>query len=265
MSTTAAGAVTAADGDTGAMAAAGAAPRSSTFDFRTAVLTAALTLVTFAIAVATPPLSGPFCVAGCVTYPYTDFASRVPRDFLWMWPALLVTPAFAVLAGSVLEGAPAERRRHGRLGFGFALVATGLLTAVYLVQPLDRAGDAGLIEVDQHVSAEDDILAGQRLPPARADQIGLREGNHGAERPLQPPALRPRWLEVSIPFRLVDAPPLDTLICTFSPLAASSPGFGLWAILLCWWILVPWAMVKHWRRWRRRGEGKEGAAEGQDE
>ena len=133
MSTTAAGAVTAADG-TGAMAAAGAAPRSSTFDFRTAVLTAALTLVAFAIAVATPPLSGPFCVAGCVTYPYTDFASRVPRDFLWMWPALLVTPAFAVLAGSVLERAPAERRRHGRLGFGFALVATGLLTAVYLVQ-----------------------------------------------------------------------------------------------------------------------------------
>ncbi|HEX5719040.1 MAG TPA: accessory Sec system translocase SecA2, partial [Thermoanaerobaculia bacterium] len=31
---------------------------------------------------------------------------------------------------------------------------------------------------------------------------------------------------------------------------ANRPGFGLWAILLCWWILVPWAMVKHWQRWR---------------
>ena len=29
---------------------------------------------------------------------------------------------------------------------------------------------------------------------------------------------------------------------------ANRPGFGLWAILLCWWILVPWALVLRWRR-----------------
>ena len=29
---------------------------------------------------------------------------------------------------------------------------------------------------------------------------------------------------------------------------ANRPGFGLWAILLCWWILVPWAIVLRWRR-----------------
>ncbi|MEA2561373.1 MAG: preprotein translocase subunit SecA [Acidobacteriota bacterium] len=31
---------------------------------------------------------------------------------------------------------------------------------------------------------------------------------------------------------------------------ANRPGFGLWAILLCWWILVPWALVLRWQRWR---------------
>ena len=31
---------------------------------------------------------------------------------------------------------------------------------------------------------------------------------------------------------------------------ANRPGFGLWAVLLCWWILVPWAMVLRWRRRR---------------
>ncbi len=31
---------------------------------------------------------------------------------------------------------------------------------------------------------------------------------------------------------------------------ANRPGFGLWAILLCWWILVPWALVLRWQRRR---------------
>jgi preprotein translocase subunit SecA len=29
---------------------------------------------------------------------------------------------------------------------------------------------------------------------------------------------------------------------------ANRPGFGLWAMLLCWWILVPWALVIRWQR-----------------
>lgn len=39
---------------------------------------------------------------------------------------------------------------------------------------------------------------------------------------------------------------------------ANRPGFGLWAILLCWWILVPWAVVKHWRRRKERPGPEEG-------
>ncbi|HKI00356.1 MAG TPA: accessory Sec system translocase SecA2 [Thermoanaerobaculia bacterium] len=35
---------------------------------------------------------------------------------------------------------------------------------------------------------------------------------------------------------------------------ANRPAFGIWAVLLCWWIVVPWAAVLHWRRWRKRNE-----------
>jgi preprotein translocase subunit SecA len=35
---------------------------------------------------------------------------------------------------------------------------------------------------------------------------------------------------------------------------ANRPAFGLWAVLVCWWILLPWALVLHWRRWRQRRE-----------
>ena len=33
---------------------------------------------------------------------------------------------------------------------------------------------------------------------------------------------------------------------------ANRPAFGLWAVLVCWWILIPWALVLHWRRWRQK-------------
>src|SRR5687768_18094074 len=62
------------------------------FEFWAAALTAAVTLLTFILAATTLPRSGPFCVDGCVGYPYTSIAAYIPRDFLWMYPALLVAP-----------------------------------------------------------------------------------------------------------------------------------------------------------------------------
>jgi preprotein translocase subunit SecA len=33
---------------------------------------------------------------------------------------------------------------------------------------------------------------------------------------------------------------------------ANRPALGLGAVLACWWILIPWALVRHWQRWKRR-------------
>jgi preprotein translocase subunit SecA len=35
---------------------------------------------------------------------------------------------------------------------------------------------------------------------------------------------------------------------------ANRASFGLWAMILCWWILIPWALVLRWQRWRQREE-----------
>ncbi len=35
---------------------------------------------------------------------------------------------------------------------------------------------------------------------------------------------------------------------------ANHASFGLWAVLVCWWILLPWALVLRWRRRRKRNE-----------
>jgi hypothetical protein len=28
------------------------------------------------------------------------------------------------------------------------------------------------------------------------------------------------------------------------------------AVLVCWWLLLPWALVLHWRRWRKTVRGE---------
>ena len=65
--------------------------------FRAAALTAALTAISFAIAVTTLPVSGPSCTADCVGYPYREVAALVPHDYIWMYPATVLMVVFVVL------------------------------------------------------------------------------------------------------------------------------------------------------------------------
>jgi len=51
---------------------------------------AVITLITFAIAILTPPLSGPWCRGNCIDYPYLDIISRYPRDYYWMFGAIVL-------------------------------------------------------------------------------------------------------------------------------------------------------------------------------
>jgi len=102
--------------------------------FWSAVATAIAAAAAFGVAITTPPRSGPFCVSPCVTYPYTAVASFVPRDYIWMYPALLVAPAFVVLVACVNDFAGERGRVLGQLALICASMATVLITADYFIQ-----------------------------------------------------------------------------------------------------------------------------------
>jgi hypothetical protein len=103
--------------------------------FWSAVLTSALTAVTFATAFVTPPRSGPFCtMSACVTAPYTDVAAFFPRDYLWMYPALLVTALFVVLMACIHQYASADRKLFSLIGVCFAVIAAAVIMADYFMQ-----------------------------------------------------------------------------------------------------------------------------------
>lgn len=102
--------------------------------FWSAVLTAVCSSVSFAIGITTPPVSGPFCVSSCVTYPYAGVASLVPHDYIWMYPAFLVAPLFLILMVCIHHNAPDDKKLFSQIGLSFAVIYAALISFDYFVQ-----------------------------------------------------------------------------------------------------------------------------------
>lgn len=104
------------------------------FGFYISLITAIATFVTFAIAIMTPPLSGPLCQGNCYEYPYTDIASRFPRDYYWMYGAMFVSLFFLAMMAVVHRFASSEKKIYSQIGLSFAIFSAIVLISNYFVQ-----------------------------------------------------------------------------------------------------------------------------------
>jgi hypothetical protein len=112
-----------------------AIPRVWRFGFWIALFMSVLTVVTFAVAFATPPRSGPFCtMSACVTAPYTDVAAFFPRDYVWMYPALLLTAIFVVCMACIHHYASGDKKLFSLIGLSFAVMSAALIMIDYVIQ-----------------------------------------------------------------------------------------------------------------------------------
>ena len=102
--------------------------------FWAAVLTAAATAIAFALAVTTLPVSGPFCTANCVGYPFREVANLVPHDYIWMYPATLLMGIFVVLLACIHQATAENRRVYSLIAVVFGAMAASLLATDYYVQ-----------------------------------------------------------------------------------------------------------------------------------
>ena len=105
-----------------------------TFSFYISLLTGTLTTLTFGIAIATPPLSGPFCRTGCFHYPFLDIASRFPRDYIWMYPAIISTALYLILFVCINSLAQNGRKIFSQCGLVFATISACTLFLDYFIQ-----------------------------------------------------------------------------------------------------------------------------------
>jgi len=93
-----------------------------------------LTVVTFSIAVFTPPLSGPFCLEACLQYPFLDIGDRFPRDYYWMYPAILLTMVYLVLMVCIHQYTADEKKIFSQIGLSFAIMSATILIMNYFIQ-----------------------------------------------------------------------------------------------------------------------------------
>lgn len=101
-----------------------------------AISLALLAAAAFALGIATPPRTGPWCTSGCIAYPYAEVAQFFPRDYFWMAPAILLPPLFTMLAACVHVCARPSVRPLSLLGLCCAAVAAGVIALDYFVQIL---------------------------------------------------------------------------------------------------------------------------------
>ena len=104
------------------------------FGYYISLFTAVITIITFGIAICTPPLSGPFCKEGCFEYPYHEIISRFPRDYFWMFPAIILSFSYMVMMIAVHKVVLPERSVFSLSGVAFAVISTLILSADYFVQ-----------------------------------------------------------------------------------------------------------------------------------
>jgi hypothetical protein len=130
---------------------------SDRVSFWAASLTSVLAAVSFGVAATTPPRTGPYAAAGtALAYPYAAAARYVPRDFVWMYPAVLMLLAYLVLAVCVRERAERGRRVFGAAGLCLAVVSFAVIALDYFiqlrtVQPALLRGELdGLVVISQY-------------------------------------------------------------------------------------------------------------------
>ena len=100
-----------------------------------ALFTSIATILTFIIAYNTPPLSGPFCrAASCFQYPYIDIASRFPRDYYWIIPAMVVVFAYLILMIILGNRTEEKKKLYGQITIIFASMSAAIFFVTYFTQ-----------------------------------------------------------------------------------------------------------------------------------
>jgi hypothetical protein len=102
--------------------------------FVIALIMTILTIITFAIAIYTPPVTGPYCQTNCLNYPFTEIISRFPADYTWMHTAMLLILMYVILMVCIYQYAAENKKIFGLLGLSFSIISASILIADYFIQ-----------------------------------------------------------------------------------------------------------------------------------
>ncbi len=104
------------------------------FGYYSSIFTAFITLVTFGVAMTAIPISGAFCPEGCIEYPYLDTFKQFPKDFIWMYFAIILAISYLIFMVAIHYCSDLEKKMYSHIGLLFALISSSILIVNYFVQ-----------------------------------------------------------------------------------------------------------------------------------
>ena len=107
---------------------------SNMVGFYAAVITVVITVVTFGFAMIAVPISGANCPGDCVEYPYLDTVSQFPKDYLWMYLAVVMILVYVILMVAIHAYAVDQKKIFSQIALAFAIITAIILLGDYFVQ-----------------------------------------------------------------------------------------------------------------------------------
>jgi hypothetical protein len=102
--------------------------------YYSSLLLAVITLITFGFAITAVPVSGAFCPENCVDYPYLDTLKQFPKDFIWMYLAVVLNLVYVVYMISIHFYASEEKKIFSQIGLIISIMSALILIVNYFIQ-----------------------------------------------------------------------------------------------------------------------------------
>jgi hypothetical protein len=104
------------------------------FGFYSSLSLSILTIVTFGFAMIAVPPAGPYCPDNCMDYPFRDLLLYYPRDYYWMYLAIIQLFVFVIFMVTHHFIASARNKLYTFLSISFALISSTILLQAYFTQ-----------------------------------------------------------------------------------------------------------------------------------
>ena len=93
-----------------------------------------MTVITWGFAMVAVPPAGPFCPGDCMEYPFSDLLDYYPRDYYWMYLAILQVFTYILFMVSNYFIAREEKKIYGFSSVTFSIISAVVLLIAYFVQ-----------------------------------------------------------------------------------------------------------------------------------
>lgn len=98
------------------------------------ILLSTITLITFGFAITAVPIAGPYCQEGCIDYPYLDSLHRFPKDYIWMYLAMVMLLIYVIFVSAIHTLTAEGKKIYSQIALILTSMASLVLLADYFIQ-----------------------------------------------------------------------------------------------------------------------------------